>query len=86
VGKADKVLETVLRGTSEANIPFRDLCKLRKELGFTERVRGDHFIYTKPETQEMLNVQPIGALAKVHKVKQVRNVIVMYKRGASYGG
>ena len=86
MGKADKVLETVLRGTSEANIPFRDLCKLRKELGFTERVRGDHFIYTKPEIQEILNVQPLGALAKASQVKQVRNVIARYKLFAIHGG
>jgi predicted RNA binding protein YcfA (HicA-like mRNA interferase family) len=85
VGKADKVLETVLRGTSDANISFKDLCKLLKALGFTERVRGDHFIYTRPEIQEILNIQPIGALAKAYQVKQVRSVILRYKLGAIHG-
>ena len=86
MGKADKVLETVLRGTSDANISFRDLCKLRKERAFTETVRGDHFIYTKSEIQEILNVQPLGALAKASQVKQVRNVIARYKLFAIHCG
>ncbi len=81
MGKAEKVLETVLRGTSDANISFKDLCRLLKALGFSERVRGDHFIYMRPEIQEILNIQPIGALAKVYPVKQVRSVILKYKLG-----
>jgi predicted RNA binding protein YcfA (HicA-like mRNA interferase family) len=53
MGKTEKILESVLRGTSDANISFKDLCKLLKTLGFTERVRGDHFIYTKPQIEEI---------------------------------
>ncbi|MBK1620486.1 toxin HicA [Lamprobacter modestohalophilus] len=79
------MLELVLRGTSDANTSFKDLCKLLKTLGFTERVRGDHFIYTKPKIQEILNLQPVGALAKAYQVKQVRTVILKYKLGDIYG-
>ncbi|MCF7977761.1 MAG: type II toxin-antitoxin system HicA family toxin [Chromatiaceae bacterium] len=85
MGKTEKILESVLRGTSDANTSFKDLCKLLKTLGFTERVRGDHFIYTKPKTQEILNIQPVGALAKAYQVKQVRTVILKYKLGDIYG-
>jgi hypothetical protein len=85
VGKVEKVLETVLRGTSDANVSFQDLRRIIKALGFTERVRGDHFIYTSPEIPEILNIQPIGALAKAYQVKQVRSVIIKYKLGAIHG-
>ncbi|TCT22939.1 type II toxin-antitoxin system HicA family toxin [Thiobaca trueperi] len=85
MGKIEKTLDSVLRGTSDANISFKDLCKLLKTLGFTERVRGDHFIYTKPQIEEILNIQPIGALAKAYQVKQVRTVILKYKLGNFHG-
>jgi hypothetical protein len=85
MGKIEKTLDSVLRGTSDANISFKDLCKLLKTLGFTERVRGDHFIYTKPQVEEILNIQPIGALAKAYQVKQVRIVILKYKLGDFHG-
>ncbi len=86
MGKTIKTLEAVMRGTSDANISFKDLCKLLKTLGFTERVRGDHFIYAKPQIEEILNLQPIGALAKAYQVKQVRTVILKYKLGDLHGG
>jgi len=40
----DKLLIKILRGTSDANIPFSGLCNLLKGLGFDERIRGDHHI------------------------------------------
>lgn len=85
MGKTEKVLEAVLRGTADANISFRGLCKLLITLGFTERMRGDHFIYTKPQIEEILNLQPIGGLAKAYQVKQVRTVILKYKLGDLHG-
>lgn len=85
MGKTDKILEVVLRGMSDANISFKDLCKLLKALGFTERVRGDHFIYTKPQIEEILNLQPVGSLAKAYQVRQVRTVILKYKLGDLHG-
>jgi len=77
--KAEKTLNTVLRGSSDANIAFNDLCSLMLKLGFTERVRGDHFIYSKEGVEEILNLQPIGSKAKAYQVKQVRTVILKYK-------
>jgi len=85
MGKTEKVLDSVLRGTSDANISFKDLCNLLKALGFTERVRGDHFIYTKPQIDEILNIQPLGASAKAYQVKQVRTLILKYKLGDFHG-
>jgi hypothetical protein len=48
-------------------------------LGFAERIRGDHHIFTRDGVEEILNLQPRGSLAKAYQVKQVRNVIVQYK-------
>jgi hypothetical protein len=48
-------------------------------LGFAERGKGSHHIFTKPEIVEILNLQPRGSMAKPYQVKQVRAVIVRYK-------
>jgi len=79
MGKTEKTLSLVLRGTSDANISFPDVCSLLLKLGFSERVRGDHFIYTKKGVEEILNLQPIGSKAKAYQVKQVRALILKYR-------
>ena len=43
----DKTLDKILRGTSDANIPFADLCDLLHRLGFDERIRISHHIFTQ---------------------------------------
>lgn len=83
MGKTEKTLRQILHGASDANVSFKDLCSLLKRLGFSERVRGDHFIFAKTDVEEILNLQPIGAKAKVYQVKQVRNIILKYKIGES---
>jgi len=41
---------------SDANVPFDGLCALLRRLGFEERVRGDHHIFTMEDVEEILNV------------------------------
>ena len=77
----EKLLIRILRGTSDANIPFSGLCTLLRQLGFDERTRGDHHIFTREGVEEILNVQPKGAKAKPYQVKQVRKVILKYRLG-----
>ncbi len=77
----DKLLLQILRGASDANIPFTGLRNLLLHLGFAERIRGDHHIFTKANVAEILNLQPKGAKAKPYQVKQVRNLLVKYKLG-----
>ena len=79
MGKPQKTLDRVLRGASDSNIRFDDLRSLLKRLGFAERIRGDHYIFTRDGVVEILNLQPRGALAKPYQVKQVRNIIVQYE-------
>ncbi|HRJ41940.1 MAG: type II toxin-antitoxin system HicA family toxin [Caldilineaceae bacterium] len=79
MAQRDKTLDRILRGTSDANIPFSDLCQLLRRLGFDERIRGSHHIFTQKGVEEILNLQPQGAKAKLYQVKQVRNVILKYR-------
>jgi hypothetical protein len=50
----------VLQGNADANIRFEELRTLLIALGFTERIKGSHPIFTKPEVAEILNLQPRG--------------------------
>jgi hypothetical protein len=79
VAKYDKLLARILRGTADANITFEELRHLLKRLGFAERIRGDHYIFTREGVEEILNLQPKGSQAKPYQVKQVRAVIVKYR-------
>lgn len=78
MAKYEDLLLRVLRGGSDANIPFKDWRHLLGRLGFDERVRGDHYIFTKDGVMEILNLQPRGRRAKPYQVRQVRAVIVKY--------
>lgn len=78
MSKVPKTLDRVLRGVADANIRFSDLRALLIHLGFSERVRGDHHIFTRDGVVEILNLQPRGGQAKPYQVKQVRGVIVSY--------
>jgi predicted RNA binding protein YcfA (HicA-like mRNA interferase family) len=79
--RRSKILDQILRGTSDANVSFAALCQLLRELGFEERIRGSHHIFTRDDVEEILNVQAKQAKAKPYQVKQVRGVILKYKLG-----
>ena len=81
MSKLTKLLNQILKGTSDANIPFEGLCNLLKNIGFDMRVCGSHHIFTKDNVEEILNLQPKGAKAKPYQVKQVRSIIVKYRLG-----
>lgn len=81
MAQQDKLLLKILRGTSDANIPFEPLCQLLKTLGFEERIRGSHHIFSKDGIEEILNLQPNQGQAKPYQVKQVRTIILNYKLG-----
>ncbi len=75
-----KVLEKILRGLSDKNIKFRELRETLLKLGFAERVKGDHHIFTKDKIVEIINIQTLrDGNAKAYQVKQVRNLILKYK-------
>ena len=78
MGRPEKILTKILRGTSDANISFADLRQLLKSFGFDLRIKGDHHIFTMEGIEEILNLQPKGSKAKVYQVKQVRKIILQY--------
>jgi len=74
------ILEKVLSGIADANIRFSELQKLILSLGFKERIKGDHHIYSKTGIAEIVNIQPLNnGKAKPYQVKQIRNLIHKYK-------
>ncbi|MBD2595281.1 toxin HicA [Nostoc sp. MBR 210] len=81
MSQTDKLLAKILSGTSDRNIAFEQLCQLLIKLGFDERIRGSHHIYTKDGVEEILNLQPKQGKAKAYQVKQVREVIIKYQLG-----
>ena len=81
MGKYEKLLDRILKGTSDANIAFDDLCSLLKRLGFDERTRGSHHIFRKKGIVEKINLQRDGSKAKVYQVRQVRSIILKYNLG-----
>lgn len=79
--KFDKILDRILRGTSDNNIRFNDLCSVLRGLEFDERIKGSHHIFTRRDIPDIVNLQPKGNKAKSYQVKQVRELIVKYKLG-----
>lgn len=84
MSKHAEVLNRILSGVSDANVAFADLQHLLIRIGFTERIRGGHHIFTKDGVDEIINLQPKGSKAKAYQVKQVRSVILKYKLGGMH--
>lgn len=81
MSQKEKLLLKILSGTQDASIQFSELQKLLEMVGFSVRIKGDHFIYTKSDIEEIINIQPKGNKAKPYQVKQIRNIILKYKLG-----
>jgi len=79
MGKYDKLILKILRGSSDANISFNDLCVLLKRIGFDERTRGSHHVFRKEGIEEKINLQSDSAKAKPYQVRQVRSILVKYR-------
>jgi len=81
MGKWEKLLLRIMRGGSDANIPFDDLCRILIRLGFEKTTRGSHNIFRKEGIIEKPNLQREGNKAKPYQVRQVRDVILKHKLG-----
>jgi len=76
-----KILDAVLDGSKDANIRFRDIRRILKAIGFEERIRGDHYIFSREDVEEIINLQPKGSLAKPYQVKQIRRLLTKHRLG-----
>ena len=76
---AEKILEKLLRGESDTNIRFEELCHLLQAKGFRMRVSGSHHIFTRAGILQRINLQRDGSKAKPYQVRQVRRILTDYK-------
>jgi predicted RNA binding protein YcfA (HicA-like mRNA interferase family) len=76
---AEKTLEKILRGDSDANIRFEELCHLLQAKGFRMRISGSHHIFTQTGIMERINLQKEGSKAKPYQVRQIRKILAYYK-------
>ena len=76
MSKHEKLLQKIRAGTSDNNIRFSDLTGLLLRLGFEEKIRGSHHIFSFARTCSIINIQPPGNKAKGYQVKQVREFIL----------
>ena len=73
-----KLFEHIIMRKGDANIPFSGICQLLCRIGFHERIKGDHHIFTLNYIEEIINLQPREGKAKPYQVKQVREIILRY--------
>jgi predicted RNA binding protein YcfA (HicA-like mRNA interferase family) len=76
MSKYEKLVKEILRGTSDKNISFEDLCHLLERLGFEGRIRGSHHIFRKQGVEEKINLQRDGSQVKPYQVRQERNLAI----------
>ncbi len=73
------ILADILLGSRDQSVRFDELCRVVRALGFDERIRGSHHIFTKENIDEIINLQPKRDLAKPYQVRQVRQLIHKYR-------
>jgi len=81
VGRRRKLLERILIGRSDANIPFEQTRTLLKALGFSESIRGSHHKFIGEGVEELINLQEVEGKCKPYQVRQMREVILKYNLG-----
>ena len=81
MNRHERLLRTILRGRSDANIRFADLCALMRYLDFDERIRGSHHMYRKDGIREKINLQRDNGNAKPYQVRQVRRLALQHQLG-----
>jgi predicted RNA binding protein YcfA (HicA-like mRNA interferase family) len=76
-----RLLSLILNTRASANMRFDELRRLMRDLGFAERIRGSHHIFSRADIDEIINLQPKNGKAKVYQVRQVRALIRHYQLG-----
>lgn len=80
-------MRKVLRGTADTNVGFDELRDLLNDLGFAERRRGSHHIFSRDGIPEIINLQPATAgRAKPYQVRQVRQLILRHRLAGEEDG
>ena len=81
MGKYSKLRMKILMGSADTDIAFSELCQLLIRLGFAERLKGSHHIFTREDIEEIINLQPKHRKAKPYQIKQIRMLLTKYRMG-----
>lgn len=69
----EKLMQKLNSGKS---LTFTETKLILRKLGFAlQRVSGSHHIYTHPQLDRPVNIQPVGKDAKPYQLKQIRDTI-----------
>lgn len=75
---SNNTYEDVMSGTKDNNIRFSDLRYVLESHNFSYRIKGDHYIYYRPDIPDIINIQPDGKMAKPYQVRQIRKLFILY--------
>lgn len=79
MSKIIKILEKILDGKRASNVDFSDLTQILNYLNFIVRIKGSHFIFTREDISEIINIQEgKNGKAKIYQVRQVKKLIEKY--------
>lgn len=79
MGRRRKHYEKIVGASSDANIEFDRSRNLLVNLGFTERIRGSHHVFSREDVEELINLQRApGGKCKPYQVGQMRRVLLKY--------
>ena len=82
--KAAKLARKLLDGRSDAAFRFDDLCLILARAGFlTRQGKGSHHIFYKSGVEEIINLHPLGNMAKPYQVKQAPELASNFKMKVS---
>ena len=81
MSKWAKLIRRILEGRSDANISFSQLRSLLLRLGFDERTKGSHHIFSREGIEELINLQKDDGDTKPYQVRHVRQLILRYGLG-----
>jgi hypothetical protein len=56
MGRRRKLMDRILSGRSDANIPFEQTVNLLEYLGFDKRINGSHHIFTREDIEELIDL------------------------------
>jgi hypothetical protein len=79
VGRRRKLYDRIVGGRSDANISIEQARTLLLHLGFEERIRGSHHVFTREGIEQLINLQETeGGKCVPYQVKQMRAVLKKY--------
>ena len=79
MGKYSKLLSKIQHSSQTTGFNFNAICNLLVGLGFHQRIKGSHRIFTHARVSEIINLQPKSGQVKAYQLEQVREIIIRYR-------